>query len=131
MCGTAAAIDRARWHRKALGGAMRQVGLLAAAAIYALDNHVDRLDEDHQKAQCLAEAIKNIAGLTLHGEAVDTNIVNFDVDPSLGTAEEFCNRLIQMGVRMLPTKRHFVRAVTHLDVSMSDIERVAELLHSR
>ena len=125
LCGTSEAIDRARWHRKALGGAMRQVGVLAAAAIYALDHHIDRLDEDHRKAQRLAAAIQNTEGLTLHGEQVDTNIVNFDVDQSLGTAEEFCNRMLQRGLRMLPTKRHFVRAVTHLDVSTSDIDHAA------
>ncbi|MGI9429744.1 MAG: GntG family PLP-dependent aldolase [Bythopirellula sp.] len=128
LCGTSEAIDRARWHRKALGGAMRQVGVIAAAAVYALDHHIDRLAEDHQKAQRLAAAIKATKGLTLHGDQVDTNIVNFDVEESVGTAEEFCNRLLEKGVRMLPTKRYFVRAVTHLDVSMSDIDRVAELI---
>ncbi len=128
LCGTSSAIDRARWHRKALGGAMRQVGIIAAGALYALENHVDRLAEDHQKAQQLAEAIRDTDGLTLHGDRVDTNIVNFDVDQQLGTTEEFCARLLDQGVRMLPTKRHFVRAVTHLDVSREDVERVAALL---
>lgn len=107
---------------------MRQVGVLAAAGLYALENNVDRLVEDHQKAQVLAKAISDADGLTLHDERVDTNIINFDVSEDLGTAEQFCQRLLEQGVRMLPTKRHFVRAVTHLDVSMDDIQQVAKLI---
>jgi len=128
VCGTREAIARARWHRKVLGGAMRQAGILAAGALYALEHHVDRLAEDHQKAQNLAGAIRQTDGLSLTGDQVDTNIIFFDVAESLGTADEFCDRLQQQGVRMLALKQQSVRAVTHLDVSMSDIERAAALL---
>lgn len=128
LCGTREAIDRARWHRKLLGGGMRQVGILAAGALYALEHHIDRLSEDHEKAQLLATAIRQSDGLSLQSEQVDTNIVFFDVDSSLGTADEFCDRLKQQGVRMLPLKQNSVRAVTHLDVSSDDIKEVARLL---
>lgn len=128
LCGTREMIDRARWHRKVLGGGMRQVGILAAAALYALENHIDRLAEDHHQAQRLAEAIRATEGLSLQTEHVDTNIVFFNIDESLGSADDFCQRLKQQGVRMLPLKRNAARAVTHLDVSAEDIERVAELL---
>ena len=128
LCGTQEAIARARWHRKLLGGAMRQVGILAAGALYALEHHVDRLAEDHQKAQLLAEAIRQTDGLSLTSDQVDTNIVFFDVAEKLGTADEFCELLLQRGVRMLALKRQSVRAVTHLDVSTSEIEQAAALL---
>lgn len=130
LCGTSEAMARARWHRKVLGGGMRQVGVLAAAALYALEYHIDRLAEDHDKAQVLAQAIRESDGLSLQSEQVDTNIVFFDIAESVGTAEEFCARLRQQGVRMLPLKHQAVRAVTHLDVTMPEIEQVAELLRA-
>lgn len=130
LCGTAEAIERARWHRKLLGGAMRQVGIIAAGAIYSLEHHIDRLAEDHQKAQRLAEAIRQTEGLTLQNDQVDTNIVNFSVDEKLGTADEFCDRLLKQSVRVLASKRDLVRAVTHLDVTRDDIEKVATILGS-
>ena len=130
LCGTREAIGRARWHRKALGGAMRQVGILAAGALYGLEHHVERLAEDHQNAQVLAEAIRRTDGLSLQSEQIDTNIVYFDVDEKGGTAKEFCSRLQEKGVRMLPLSRHSVRGVTHLDVSTTDIQQAAELLRS-
>ena len=130
LCGTREAIARARWHRKALGGAMRQVGILAAGALYALENHIDRLAEDHQKAQVLAEAIRQADGLSLSSDQVDTNIVFFDVDEKLGTADELCQRLLQDGVRMLALRRQSVRAVTHLDVSLQEVEQAAKLLQA-
>jgi threonine aldolase len=128
LCGTREAIARARWHRKVLGGAMRQVGVLAAGALFALEHHVDRLADDHDNAQTLADAVRQTAGLSLTSDQIDTNIVFFDVAEELGTAAEFCQRLQQLGVRMLALKRQSVRAVTHLDVSPSDIERAATLL---
>jgi len=128
LCGTHEAIARARWHRKVLGGAMRQAGILAAGALYALEHHVERLAEDHQKAQVLADAICQTESLSLISEPIDTNIVFFDVDEKLGTAEQFCAHLQQQGVRMLALKRQSVRAVTHLDVSVSDVEQAGELL---
>ncbi|HLO42110.1 MAG TPA: GntG family PLP-dependent aldolase [Phycisphaerales bacterium] len=126
-CGSAVAGDKAtiaRVHRfrKMFGGTMRQSGVLAAAALYALDNHFDRLAEDHQNARRLAEGIAEIPGLTLDSVGVETNMVFFMVDPSLGTAAEFCTRLKGLGVLMLPNAPRRVRAVCHLDATGEAID---------
>ncbi len=113
-----------------LGGGMRQIGILAAAVLYALEHHIDRLAEDHAKAQVLADAIRRAPGLTLQCDQVDSNIVIFEVDAELGTAKEYCDSLLERGVRLYPISRQKVRAVTHLDVSMAECEEVAEVLSS-
>ena len=128
LCGPADLIRLARRHRKLFGGGMRQAGILGAAALYALDHHVERLAEDHANARRLATAVEAIDGLGLIGKTVDTNIVIFRVDSELGTAEEFCQRLAERGLLMLAIGPGQVRAVTHLDVSDDDTARAAELL---
>jgi threonine aldolase len=121
-------IAKARRARKLFGGGMRQAGILAAAALYALDHHVERLAEDHANARLLAGAVRSIAGAELLGDAVDTNIVIFKVDPALGTAAEFCEKLKAAGVLMLAIGAQQVRAVTHLDVNAADTERACDIL---
>ena len=121
-------IREARRHRKLFGGGMRQAGVIAAAALYALDNHVNRLAEDHNHARLLAEAIRETDGLTLASDDVDTNIVYFDVDPNLATGEEFCGWLEHAGVRMIALAPQRVRAVMHLDVSIEDTVRAIEAI---
>jgi threonine aldolase len=128
LCGTADAIRVARRHRKLLGGGMRQAGILAAAALYALEHHVDRLAEDHAKAQVLAKAVRQADGLELSFPTVDTNIVIFDIAERFGTAADFCDSLRQQGIRMMPIARQRVRAVTHLDVSLEKCQEVAKIL---
>jgi threonine aldolase len=130
LVGPADKIKFARRLRKALGGGWRQAGILAAAALYALDHHVDRLAEDHANARILAEAIRQTPGLELDPPEVETNIVIFRVDPKLGTPAEFCRRLESAGVRMSPADRKRVRAVTHLDVTAELVEQVAEIVRS-
>jgi threonine aldolase len=116
-------IAEALRHRKALGGGMRQAGVLAAAALYALEHHVERLAEDHANARRLADGIGNIRGLRLDTERVDTNIVFFRADPAWGTAAELSAGLKERGVLMLPTGPNTLRAVTHLDVTTADVTR--------
>ena len=128
LSGSADMILQARRHRKLLGGGMRQAGILAAAALYALEHHVDRLAEDHAKAQVVADAIRQTDGLQLAFETADTNLVIFDVAVEWGTAAEFCGSMQEQGVRMLPLGAQRVRAVTHLDVSVGECQEVAELL---
>src|SRR5438067_1856833 len=82
-------IKEARRHRKLFGGAMRQAGVIAAGALYALQNNRQRLTQDHANAQILAEAIGASDGLSLQPEAVETNIVIFRVEPKLGSDVEF------------------------------------------
>jgi len=121
-------IEEAVRHRKVLGGGMRQCGVLAAAALYALEHHVERLASDHHHAQQLAAGIADIEELELTPEQIDTNLLFFRVDENQGTAAEFCTRLQQRGLLMLPTARQTVRAVTHLDVDGSDVQRAIAAL---
>ena len=121
-------IREARRHRKLFGGGMRQAGIIAAGALYALEHHIDRLAEDHAHAQTLAAAVRDSARLQLTPAAVDTNIVIFRVDPAFASAAEFVERLRLQGVLMLPVAVDKVRAVTHLDVSHSDVCRAAEVI---
>ncbi len=120
-------IERARRKRKQLGGAMRQAGILAAAALYALDHHVNRLSDDHKNAKQLAAKIESTEGLSLPA-TVETNIVIFRVDPKAFTVAEFMKFLEENGVLAVPFGPHLVRMVTHLDVSSGDIARVGEVL---
>lgn len=121
-------IRQARRHRKALGGGMRQAGIIAAGALYALEHHIDRLADDHANARILADAIRSAPGLRLDPEIVDTNIVIFEVDAELGTAAAFCARLRDEGVWMNATAPQRVRAVTHLNVSRKQIAHAAAVL---
>ena len=129
LCGTAEMIHQARRHRKVLGGGMRQAGIIAAGALYALDHHVDRLAEDHEKAQRLAEAVRRTPGLELDPDLVETNMVFFRVPREMGFAADFCTRLRASGIRMLPEGDGRIRAVTHLDVSMEQVDQACEAIH--
>lgn len=104
---------------------MRQSGLLAGAALYALDHHIERLAEDHANARRLAAAINRVPGLSCDMNAVETNLVYFEVDPGVCSALEFCRRLDAAGVRIFDEGPHLVRAVCHLDVSAADIDEAA------
>jgi threonine aldolase len=121
-------IERAHRHRKLFGGSMRQVGVIAAGALYALEHHVDRLVEDHAKAQRLADAIRDTDGLELRPPEVDTNLVIYRVDPRLGTAAEFSARLKRRGVLINAFGGQLMRAVTHLDVSEADVAQAIDVL---
>ena len=120
------ALARPRKHR--FGGAMRQAGIVAAAGLYALDHHVDRLADDHARARRLAEGLAD-AGLPVDVEHVETNFVQIDVG-SLGLpVADALSRLEAHGVGLTPTMRAGVlRAVTHLDVGDADIDRAIELV---
>ncbi|MEW6707357.1 MAG: low-specificity L-threonine aldolase [Pseudomonadota bacterium] len=115
-------IARARRWRKMAGGTMRQAGVLAGAALYALDHHVDRLAEDHAKAKRLAEGLQGLAGVTV--EPPQTNMVFVDLAPE--KAQGAVERLKARGV--LCTGLYRMRFVTHLDVSHDDIERALQAL---
>lgn len=128
LAGSAEMIKEARRHRKCFGGAMRQVGIIAAGALYAMENHRERLTEDHANAQILADAIRTTDGVRLLTPEIDTNIVFIEVDPLLGTAAEFVTMLQQEGVLTLAITPTRVRAVTHLDVDASAMRRAAEVI---
>lgn len=128
LAGTREMIAQARRHRKLFGGGMRQAGIIAAGALYALENNVERLAEDQANAQLLAEAIRQCEPLALEPDTIDTNIVIFRVAESYGTAQQLTDALQEHGVLMLPFGPQQIRAVTHLDVSRRDIERAAEII---
>ena len=128
LAGSKELIAEARRHRKVLGGGMRQAGVIAAGALYALEHHVDRLADDHANARRLADAVAEIDGLELHGNTVDTNLLFIRIDPTLGTAAEFAARLQEHGLLMLALSPTSIRAVTHLGVDAADVERAIEVL---
>jgi threonine aldolase len=115
-------ITRCHRFRKMFGGGMRQVGILAAAALYALDHNIERLAEDHANARRLADAIAALPGIRLDPRTVETNIIILEVDARHGTAADFVARLHEHGVWLLPTAPTKARAVTHLDVSAAQID---------
>ena len=120
----------ARRHRKVFGGGMRQAGIIAAAALYALENHIDRLADDHANARRFADHVREIDGLSLTPAEIDSNIVIFHVDPELGTAEEFATRLKEHGLLTLAIGHQSIRVVTHLDVGREDVEAASEILRA-
>jgi len=128
VAGSEQLMVKARRAKHLFGGAMRQAGIVAAAAVYALDNHVERLAEDHARARRLAQGLSE-AGLPVDVAAVETNFVQLDVEPLGLTKPDALARLADQGVGLSgtihPTK---LRAVTHLDVSDEDIERAIELI---
>lgn len=128
LAGPRELIRLARRHRKALGGGMRQAGIIAAGALYALDNHVTRLAEDHAHARILAEAIRETEGLELQPSQTDTNMVIFRVDPALGTAAQLAAAFQEAGVLVLAFGPAKIRAVTHLDVNEADVRRAGQIV---
>jgi len=122
VAGTRAFIDRVHRFRKMFGGGMRQVGIIAAAGIYALDNHIERLKEDHQNAKRLAQGLKEIKGISIDPEEVETNILIFDVAGTGITPIQIRDAIKKEGVLIHALSRTQIRLVTHLDVSKEDIE---------
>jgi threonine aldolase len=121
-------IARARRVRKLFGGGMRQAGVIAAAALYALENHVERLAEDHRNARVIAGAIADTPGLRLTPPEVETNLIWFEVDPELGPAKAVAAALKERGVLVHIMGPTALRACTHLDVSAAQAERAAEVV---
>ncbi len=122
VAGDGETIERARALRKRFGGAMRQSGIVAAAALYALDHNVERLGKDHRNARAFAAGIGGIEGILTDPDEVETNMVFFDVVPGIGTAPELCRALEGEGVLVLPVNRDRVRTVFHLDVTEADTQ---------
>ncbi len=123
-------VRRVHRFRKMVGGGMRQIGFLGAAGIYALDHHVNRLEEDHRKARKMAQALARIKNLLITPEEVETNILFFDVSPAERTAQEVAAALRQKGVLVHPTSKTRIRCVAHLDVSFADMDQAAETIEA-
>lgn len=123
LAGSEELIEEAWRYKQMTGGAMRQAGIVAAGALWALDHHVDRLAEDHANARTLADGLAGLPGVTLDPGAVETNIVVF----RLPDAGRFCARLeAEHRVRMGALGPEVVRAVTHLDVDAAGVRRAID-----
>ncbi len=122
VCGSAAFVARARKARKAVGGGMRQAGVIAAAGIVALETMVERLAEDHQNARALAEGLSNVPGVRIDPENVQTNIAVFSVDDGVA----FQRKLRDAGVLTTAFGPTRVRMVTHYGIERADVEEALE-----
>jgi threonine aldolase len=131
VVGSAELIGQVRRFKQMYGGGLRQAGIIAAGALYALRNNRERLVEDHAGAARLAAGLTEMPGIDLEAALVETNIVYFDVTPM--KAVEFCDRLHKAGVAMVPLGPSRVRAVTHLEISTLEIDEalksIREVLH--
>jgi threonine aldolase len=129
LAGSKALIASAHRHRHRMGGAMRQNGIFGAAALYALDHHLQRLSDDHANARTLAERVRAGAPVELDLASVQTNIVVFNLPASLAIdAPTLSARARERGVLVNAMGPRTVRAVTHLDVSRAQCEQAAQLL---
>ena len=125
LCGTHEFIHRARRVRKMLGGGMRQVGILAAAGLYALENHSERLETDHANARLLAQGLAQISGIRVRNISPPTNMVYFDIDAS---SDVLCRKMRAQNVLANPIEEQTVRLVTHLGVNESQMRETVKII---
>lgn len=130
LVGSEAEIYRARRARKQFGGALRQAGIVAAAALYALEHHVERLEQDHENARHFADLLRGVPGLTIDPEVVESNLVFVSISPELGTAGKLSAQLKERGILINPSGPQRLRACTHLDVTRGQVEQAAQSLVS-
>lgn len=128
MLSTKERVLKARQWRKRYGGGMRQAGILAAAGHFALDNNLNLLKNDHKKAKAIAVAAASIAPKTINPEHVQTNIVGLDLDSITISASELSAQLKEKGILASALGPKYLRLVTHLDITDSDIEKVNSIL---
>jgi threonine aldolase len=135
LVGSREFIQKAHIARKMLGGGMRQVGVLAAAGLIALEESPKNLYRDHENAKFLAEGLAKIRGISLDAGKVATNIMIFDVRATGRTAAEICSELGKRKILSGPTDKYSIRMVTHCDVNRAGIENalaaIAEVLSAR
>jgi threonine aldolase len=120
-------IDKARKNRKILGGGMRQAGIIAAPGIIALEKMIDRLKIDHENAKLLAEKLTKIGGVSVDLRKVQTNMVTFDLDPSIDCGS-FLQKLEKNGILALAQAKNKVRVVTHRGIEREHIETTAAIM---
>jgi len=128
IAGSADLMTKARRVRKRLGGGMRQVGILAAAGIYALENNRARLAQDHEHAQLIAKAISDCEHFECDLKNVQSNIIMFEVKK--GTAIEWVQKMSEVGILVVPFGPTTIRATLHLDISSNDVDQVITQLEA-
>jgi threonine aldolase len=126
IIGSADFIEQARVFRKMFGGGMRQVGILAAAGLYAIENNMKRLADDHKKAKKLGEAISKLKTFQIDLNLVQTNMVIAEIVDGV-SQDEVLNKLRSNGLLLTPERHNCIRAVSHLDVSFEDIQLAADV----
>jgi threonine aldolase len=130
LVGSTELIEKARKVRKMLGGGMRQAGILAAAALFALDNNIQRLKEDHEKARYFAEELSSVPGFAIDLETVQTNIVIIDITRTAKSPGQILAVLRAMRVLMSEMSHSTIRAVMHMDVTMDQVRQAVEIVKS-
>ncbi len=128
LCGSREFIDRARRFRKMIGGGMRQAGVIAAAALVALEKGPPRLHEDHEHARQIAVTLAKLPGIEVDLETVQTNIVNLEVRREDIDAPALCRALEARGILAVPRDATHIRLVTHVQVTDEDTSRVCQAL---
>jgi threonine aldolase len=128
LAGSKEFIARARKVRKIFGGGMRQAGILAAAAQYGIDHNIKRLKDDHEKARVFAAEMVRVKGFSLDMETVQTNIVIIDVSGTKKSPVKVLSMLRQKGVLLTEAGPTTIRAVTHMDVSMDQVQQGASII---
>jgi threonine aldolase len=128
LAGNQEFIQEAWQWKQRLGGAMRQAGIIAAAGVFALRQHVDRLAIDHENAKFLARGLAELRGIALNPAEVETNIVILDISKTRRTAREIADDLLTQGLRMSVVNPTRLRAVTHLDISRKDVEEALQIV---
>lgn len=128
LAGATEFIDEAFRMKHQFGGALRQSGIVTSACLYALDHHVDRLADDHANAARLHTGLINIPGISVQNETCETNLVFYDVSGTNLTAPALAAALLERGIRIGAMSETLMRAVTHLDVSESDIDVTIEAI---
>jgi threonine aldolase len=128
LAGSRTIVTQAIRHRRMLGGAMRQVGIFAAAGIYALDNNLTRLTDDHANARLIADRLATSLRLAIDHATVQTNILVFGLAPDAPDAPTLVANARERGVLLNALGPRTVRAVTHLDVSRDQCRQAADVL---
>lgn len=128
LAGSAELIRKARRIRKLFGGGMRQAGVIAAGALFAIRNHISRLAEDHANARLLVDAVKANPILSLDPDVAETNLVWFKLAPNTMTNHALAAKLKAQGILVSTPAPGLVRACTHLDVTRAQVETVAKVL---
>lgn len=129
LVGSTESIDKALRIRKIFGGGMRQAGFLAAAAIYALDNHIDRMVEDHRKAREIGEVLQNLSYVK-KVEPIETNIIIFLIDENYTSETGFVQKLLKNDIHIIGMGQGKLRIVTHLDYSDSMHDEFLKILRN-
>jgi threonine aldolase len=131
LCSTRSFIDRARAVRKMFGGGMRQVGILAQAGIYALENNIPKLANDHARAKRLAAALAEIPYIRINPDEIETNILVFSIDTSVMSAFDFSAGLKEEGILCGAFSKSMMRMVTHLDISDENLDQAIGVLRNK